>query len=145
MRRALMLLLTMFVLAGCTAAPSDKPPLPSVSTTPTTTSTSTPAPPSPPTTTTQPTAAPPTNASGPKVVTIQGSAFHPATLGVHVGDNVTWQNADGFGHTSTSDTNVWDTGKIASDEASTFTFTVAGTYPYYCSFHSFMKGTITVT
>lgn len=94
----------------------------------------------PPTTTTTPT---PTASA--TLVTIQGFAFRPSTLAVHVGDTVTWQNGDSTAHTATSDTNVWDTGTIGSGEAKTFTFTRAGSFPYHCSFHPGMMGTITVT
>jgi plastocyanin len=77
-------------------------------------------------------------------VNIQNSAFAPATTTVRVGDIVTWTNRDAFSHTSTSDTGTWDTGVIRAGAASSFTFTVAGTFAYHCAIHAFMHGTIVV-
>ena len=77
-------------------------------------------------------------------VNIQNSAFAPATTTVRVGDVVTWTNRDAFSHTSTSDTGTWDTGVIRAGAASSFTFTVAGTFAYHCAIHTFMHGTIVV-
>ncbi|HEY8785744.1 MAG TPA: cupredoxin family copper-binding protein [Candidatus Limnocylindria bacterium] len=77
-------------------------------------------------------------------VNIQGSAFAPATITVHVGDTVTWTNRDAISHTSTSDTGVWDTHVITAGGSSSVTFTSAGTFAYHCAIHTFMKGTVSV-
>jgi len=77
-------------------------------------------------------------------VTIQGSAFNPPTTTVHVGDTVTWTNRDAIGHTSTSDTAKWDSPVLQNGGSFPFTFTVAGTFTYHCSIHTFMKGSIVV-
>jgi plastocyanin len=77
-------------------------------------------------------------------VTIQNSAFAPATTPVRVGDTVTWTNRDAFSHTSTSDTGAWDTGVIAAGASRSITFSVPGTFAYHCSIHAFMKGTVIV-
>src|SRR5437762_11279629 len=77
-------------------------------------------------------------------VTIQGSAFNPSTISVHVGDTVTWTNRDAVGHTTTSDTAVWDSPVLANGGSFSFRFTAAGTFAYHCSIHSFMKATVIV-
>jgi plastocyanin len=77
-------------------------------------------------------------------VTIQGSAFSPATITVRAGDAVTWTNRDGFSHTATSDSAAWDTGIINTGASKTITFASAGTFAYHCSIHTFMKGSIIV-
>jgi plastocyanin len=77
-------------------------------------------------------------------VTIQGSAFNPPTISVLVGDTVTWTNRDAVGHTTTSDTAVWDSPVLANGVSFSFRFTAAGTFTYHCSVHSFMKGTVIV-
>ena len=77
-------------------------------------------------------------------VTIQGSAFNPPTTTVHVGDTVTWTNRDAIGHTSTSDTAKWDSPVLPNGGSFSFTFTIAGTFTYHCSIHTFMKGSIVV-
>jgi plastocyanin len=78
-------------------------------------------------------------------VTIQNSAFSPASITVKVGDTVTWTNRDGFNHTSTSDNaGGWDTGVIAAGTAHSIVFNSAGTFAYHCSIHLFMQGTVIV-
>ena len=79
-------------------------------------------------------------------VLMQGMAFSPATITVAVGTTVTWKNQDSYAHTSTSDTNVWDTGSIQGGGSATTTFNTAGTFPYHCTFHESMgmKGTVIV-
>lgn len=77
-------------------------------------------------------------------VTIQGSAFNPPTTTVHVGDTVTWTNRDAVGHTSTSDNAKWDSPVLPNGGSFSFMFTVAGTFTYHCSIHTFMKGSIVV-
>ena len=77
-------------------------------------------------------------------VNIQGSAFSPATVIAQVGDTVTWTNRDPFGHTSTSDSGVWDTGVIQAGGTGSFRFMATGTFAYHCAIHTFMHGTIVV-
>jgi plastocyanin len=40
---------------------------------------------------------------------------------------------------------LWDSALLSEGEKASYTFTTAGTYEYYCTSHSDMKGTITVT
>lgn len=77
-------------------------------------------------------------------VTIANFAFSPATLTISPGTTVTWINNDSVAHTSTSDTGVWDSGSLATGKSFSFTFNGAGTFPYHCSIHPFMKATIVV-
>src|SRR6266566_538304 len=96
-----------------------------------------------------------TTASNGQAVTIttdsSGSfAFSPATLTIKVGTMVTWTNMTQTGHTVTSDDGKsFDSGIsnpiAASGGTYSFTFTKAGTFPYHCQIHPFMKATITVT
>ncbi len=78
-------------------------------------------------------------------VTIDNFAFSPAMLTVKVGTTVRWTNQQGVQHTVTSDTNMWDSGRLSQGQSFEQTFTQAGTFAYHCSIHSSMKGTITVT
>jgi plastocyanin len=90
------------------------------------------------------TSAPPPALAQPNTVVIANIAFGPAALTVTAGTSVTWQNNDGIAHTSTSDTGVWDTGKISPGASKTVVFGTAGTFPYHCTVHPMMMGTITV-
>ena len=77
-------------------------------------------------------------------VTISNFKFTPPALSVAVGTKVTWTNNGSMNHTTTSNTGVWDSGPLANGKTFSFTFTKAGTFPYHCSIHPNMKGTITV-
>jgi len=69
------------------------------------------------------------------------TAFTPANATIAVGGTVTWRNNDAVTHTSVS--SAW-TGQIAPGTEYTRTFAAAGTYPYKCTIHAGMTGTITV-
>lgn len=76
-------------------------------------------------------------------VTLNNFAFTPATTNITAGDSVTWSNVQaGVTHTATSDTGVWDSGNIAASGTFSQTFPSAGTFPYHCSIHPSMTGTI---
>ena len=62
-------------------------------------------------------------------VSIMNFAFSPADVTINVGDTVTWTNNDGFTHTTTSNTAVWDSGNLAAGQTFSFTFTTAGSFP----------------
>ncbi len=82
-------------------------------------------------------------------VEMRNISFNPPTLQVKVGTKVTWTNKDDVDHTATSDTGVWDSGALSNGATFSFTFTQAGTFPYYCRPHGApggngMSGTIVV-
>jgi len=81
-------------------------------------------------------------------VTIKSFAFSPATLEIAKGTAVTFTNNDSTGHTVTSGANRTKDGKfdkqISGSNEDTITFDTAGTFEYFCSFHSSMKGTVVV-
>jgi plastocyanin len=96
-----------------------------------------------------PTSAPAASPAKTAAVEMQNFAFNPPTLQVTVGTKVTWTNKDGVGHSTTSDTNVWDSGLLANGASFSHTFSQAGTFPFYCKPHGGpggkgMSGTITV-
>jgi plastocyanin len=102
---------------------------------------------------TSPAAAPAATSAAPAAgakaaVTIKGFAFSPAALEVAKGTVVTWTNNDGTTHTVTSGTNGSKDGKfnqeISGSAEGSVTFDTAGTFTYFCSIHSTMKGTVTV-
>src|SRR6266404_3891307 len=80
-----------------------------------------------------------------ETVPVQNFAFIGDPLTINAGDTVTWTNNDSVTHEPVSDTGAFDTGVIAPGNSASFKFASAGTYPYHCSIHPFMKGTIIVT
>ena len=85
-----------------------------------------------------------TSASTSNIITIQNFAFSPATTTVKVGTKVTWTNQDSTTHHVVSDTGAFDSGNLNNGQSYSFTFTKAGSYPYHCSIHPSMTGTIIV-
>jgi len=77
-------------------------------------------------------------------VKIDNFVFGPPTLTVPVGTTVTWTNSDDIPHTSVSTEGVFKSKVLDTDEKFSFTFTKAGTYPYYCTIHPKMTGTVVV-
>ena len=77
-------------------------------------------------------------------VKIDNFVFGPQTLTVPVGTTVTWTNSDDIPHTSVSTEGVFKSKVLDTDEKFSFTFTKAGTYPYYCTIHPKMTGTVVV-
>ena len=76
-------------------------------------------------------------------VVIQGLLYVPETLTVRPGDVVVWINKDPFPHTATAP-GAFDSGTIAAGKSWRFTAKKAGAYPYLCTLHTAMKGTLRV-
>ena len=70
--------------------------------------------------------------------------FQSGNLTVQVGDTVTWTNGDDMPHTVTAESGAFDSGNLNQGQTYTHTFETAGTFPYSCTYHPFMKGTVTV-
>jgi plastocyanin len=77
-------------------------------------------------------------------LTIANYAFTPQSLVVSAGTTIMVRNTDSTDHTATARSGAFDTGTIKPGQTARFTITNPGTYPYYCQFHAFMTGTITV-
>lgn len=78
-------------------------------------------------------------------VDIKDYAFQKPAVTVTVGTTVTWTNRDDDPHTVTADDKSFDSKGLGNGDSWSHTFTKPGTYPYHCSAHPFMKGTIIVT
>ncbi len=85
------------------------------------------------------------NQSAANTVTIQNMAFNPSTLNVQVGTKVMWINKDSVTHHVVSDTGVFDSGDLATGQSYNYTFNQTGSFPYHCSIHPSMTGTIVVS
>lgn len=87
--------------------------------------------------------APPAGHAATHAVELSNFAVDPAALTIEEGDTVEWRVVSGR-HSSTAKDASWDSGEF--DEGVTFSrrFDVAGVYPYFCTPHDFMRGTVTV-
>ena len=86
----------------------------------------------------------PTGAPATTRLRIANYAFHPKTLTVRAGTEVTVANNDSTSHTATAKTGAFDTGTLKPGKSISFTLRKPGIYRYYCQFHAFMTGTIKV-
>ena len=77
-------------------------------------------------------------------VKVDNFSFGPGTLTVPVGTTVTWTNRDDIPHTIVSTDKVFKSKVLDTDEKFSFTFAKAGTYPYFCSIHPKMTGSVVV-
>jgi plastocyanin len=77
-------------------------------------------------------------------LTIANYAFTPASLTVTAGTTIRVTNHDSTAHTATARSGAFDSGTLKPGQTTTFTLRRPGVYPYYCQFHAFMTGTITV-
>src|SRR5262245_30301624 len=71
-------------------------------------------------------------------------AFTPDQVTVNAGTTVVWTNTDSTAHTSTADGNAWNSGIVSPGGRFTVTFQTAGTFPYHCTIHPGMVGTVVV-
>ena len=86
----------------------------------------------------------PAAASAVKQVKIDNFSFMPKTLTVAAGTTVTWTNHDDVPHTVVSTKKMFASPALDTDQRFSFRFTAPGTYPYYCSVHPMMTGTVVV-
>jgi plastocyanin len=78
-------------------------------------------------------------------VSVADDFFSPPSTTINVNDQVTWTWTGAIGHSTTSDTSLWDSTVLGNGATYSRTFTTAGTFPYHCTPHfSFMKATVTV-
>lgn len=81
---------------------------------------------------------------GTNEIWIQNNAFTPSSITVAVNTTIKWTNKDGVSHTVTSNSSLFESGTIVGSGTYSHQFTTAGTYPYHCSIHSSMTGTVIV-
>jgi len=88
----------------------------------------------------------PASAAGATLVFVKQFAYVPAEVHVKAGGRVVWVNceADGTPHTATADDASFDSGVLSPPDAFIRAFPDAGSIPYHCDLHPFMKATIIV-
>jgi plastocyanin len=77
-------------------------------------------------------------------VIMTNRSYDPKEITVNVGDTVTWVNQDAPQHDVVADKGEFKSDLFDKGASFSFTFTTAGTYPYHCSIHPGMVGTVIV-
>jgi plastocyanin len=92
------------------------------------------------------TASAPGNAGAPDStqIAIKNFSFDPSPLKIKAGSAVTWVNKDQEPHTVVSDTGLFRSSAVDTDETFVFKFDKPGTYHFICTIHPKMTGTIVV-
>jgi plastocyanin len=75
-------------------------------------------------------------------VKIDNFSFNPGSLTVPIGAQVTWINNDDIPHTVVSTKNLFKSSVLDTGEKFAHVFEAPGEYPYYCSIHPKMTGTL---
>jgi plastocyanin len=91
---------------------------------------------------TQPQASSPTAVA---TVKIHNFKFEPPTAAIAVGETIQFINLDEEPHTATSTDGTFNSKALDTNQTWNYTATKPGTFPYICSVHPFMKGSLTVT
>jgi plastocyanin len=77
------------------------------------------------------------------------TSFDPASIDVKVGDKITWINMDEMMHSikgiKTNSQDEFDSGVMHLGQKFILTVDSVGEYNYFCVFHPFMEGKISVT
>jgi plastocyanin len=82
--------------------------------------------------------------SDPTTIAVKDFMFTPTPLTVKAGSTVTWTNMDDEPHTVVSDTGMFKSGGMDTNESFSYKFDKPGTYHFTCSIHPRMVGTIVV-
>jgi amicyanin len=77
-------------------------------------------------------------------VIMTNRSYDPETVTIKVGDTVTWVNEDAPQHDVVADNGEFKSDLFDKGQTFSFKFTKAGTYPYHCSIHPGMTGTVIV-
>lgn len=77
-------------------------------------------------------------------VIIEQMRFDPPVLTVHRGDRVVWVNKDLFPHTVTGMSKAFDSHEISPNASWSYVARQTGRYPYLCTLHTTMRGTLIV-
>jgi plastocyanin len=77
-------------------------------------------------------------------------AYDPNPIQAKAGDTVNWTNNDSTPHTATSGADskpdgMFDSGTLEPGKSFSFMFERAGEYPYFCTLHPNMVGTVSVS
>ena len=77
-------------------------------------------------------------------VKIDNFTFGPQSITIAAGTTVKWTNRDDIPHTVVSTEGAFKSRVLDTDESFAFTFSKPGNYPYFCSIHPHMTGSVVV-
>ena len=80
----------------------------------------------------------------PPQIIVKDFMFQPMSLIVTAGATVTWINKDDEPHSVKSETGLFSSGAMDTNESYSFRFEKPGTYHFTCTLHPRMTGTIVV-
>jgi plastocyanin len=75
---------------------------------------------------------------------VEDFLFRPARLEVAAGTTIVWINNGQIAHTVSAEDGSFDSGSIEPGARGSLTFSRAGTFPFHCTPHPFMRGVIVV-
>ena len=79
------------------------------------------------------------------VVELSDTSLRPRVIEITEGGSVAWVNRDRTTHQLVSlAPNVFESPRLGEGESFVSSFLKPGTYPYYCTIHNEMKGTVVV-
>jgi len=87
---------------------------------------------------------PDARAAATRTVLMEGIEFKPRRITIDPGDTVEWENRDEARHDALGENGSFETPIIDRGETSSHTFDRKGRFPYFCSIHQGMTGTIQV-
>ena len=77
------------------------------------------------------------------VVTMADMSYGPLPSGLKVGDTIVWTNRDTVSHTVTARDHSFDL-RIAPGKSAPMTLQKPGSFAFYCTYHTMMRGKLTV-
>ncbi len=77
-------------------------------------------------------------------ITIDGVKYAPSFIEVVEGDVIIWKNRDPFPHTVTAMDRQFDSGEMPAGGDWQWTPKKTGGFPYFCTLHPAMQGTVIV-
>jgi len=83
-----------------------------------------------------------TPAANEVAVRLVGLRFEPTEVVVPVGQSVVWRWTDRVAHNVVADGAAFKASRVQSGGSYRITFDKAGTYPYQCTLHEGMRGTV---
>jgi len=87
---------------------------------------------------------PEARAAATRTVLMEDIKFKPRKIRIDPGDTVQWENRDEARHDALGENGRFETPIIDRGETSSHTFDSKGRFPYFCSIHEGMTGTIQV-